>query len=62
MQTEIDLSPFVSYHVTGTDARGRRFRTATRNAVHAFGVNLWRGSVWGVLPTGHRKLLRRVYN
>ena len=28
----------------------------------AMGINLWNGSVWGLLSTGKRKLLKRVNN
>ena len=51
------------FHVTGREAAsGRRFRLIYKDPKWAFGINLWCGSVWGVLPTGKRKLLKRVYN
>ena len=40
----------------------KRFVKNYNESVWAFGINLWRGSVWGVLPGGKRKLLKRVYN
>lgn len=49
-----------TYHITGVDRSGKRFKIVTTNRIHAFGINLWRGSVWKIVD-GHRKLLRRVY-
>ena len=50
------------YIVTGVKYRSkRRFRILTTNAIHAFAINLWRGSVWKY-ENGKRTLLRRVYN
>jgi hypothetical protein len=53
---------FRSYVVTGVDCRGRRFRITTGSWMHADGINLWRGHVWGVGPTGRRTMLKRVRN
>ena len=50
------------YEVTGVDRSGRRFKITTTNAIHAGGINLYRGTVWQVLPSGRRKVLRRVWN
>jgi hypothetical protein len=50
------------YVVTGVDTRGRRFTPIhTDNPVHADGINLYRGSLWGV-RNGKRTLIRRVWN
>lgn len=52
-----------TYEVTGVLVNGRRFKPiVTTNMRHAFGINLYRGSVWERLPDGRRKLLRRVWN
>ena len=52
----------VEYHVTGTLVNGRRFKTIkTTNVHHAFGINLWNGSVWQV-RNGKRMLVKRVSN
>ncbi len=51
----------ITYHVTGVDRQGKRFRIETSNGMHAMMVNLWRGSVWQVTG-GKRKLIKRVYN
>lgn len=52
----------MTYHVTGVDRSGRRFRIVTTSHMHAMCINLWRGSVWAVLDNGKRKLIKRVYN
>ena len=50
--------------VTGVDRNNRRFnRHFSSNAIHfAFGINLYRGHVWGVNKDGKRKMLKSVYN
>jgi hypothetical protein len=55
---------YVGFQLTGTDRSGRRFKRTygPDGAQWAFGVNLWRGTVWGILPNGSRKALRRVCN
>lgn len=50
------------YVVTGVDIAGRRFRKVYTLPQWAFGINLWRGSVWEEQPSGKRRLLRRVWN
>ena len=52
---------YEKYIVTGVDRNGKRFRKEFSEPRWAFGINLWRGSVWGLL-NGKRKLLNRVYN
>lgn len=50
------------YIVTGILVNGRRFKAIhTTNRLYAFGINLYRGSVWEVVD-GKRKLLLRVWN
>jgi hypothetical protein len=49
------------YLVTGIDRRGRRFRIATSNWLHAQGINVWRGSKW-LVRAGRRHLIQRIYN
>ena len=53
---------FVEFHITGTDRDGKRFKIVTNNHMHAFMINLWQGTVWGVDKTGKRHALRRVWN
>lgn len=51
------------YHITGVRIDGKRFKLVTSNPIHAFGINLWRGSVWFVpAGTGKRRLVKRVMN
>jgi len=50
-----------SFVVTGKLTNGKQFKAIkTSNAAHAFGINLYDGSVWGV-KNGKRTLLKRVY-
>lgn len=56
------LTKFSEYHVTGTSKQGKRFKKIYDSFSWANGINLFQGSVWGVLPSGKRKLLKRVYN
>lgn len=51
----------MTFVVTGVALGGKRFRIRTENQMHAFGINLWRGSVWAE-ENGKRRLLRRVWN
>lgn len=52
---------FTEYHVTGILKNGRRFKRMTySDPFYAFGINLWRGSVWGITKEGKRKLLKRT--
>lgn len=53
---------FVSYHVTGVTRDGKRFKIVTKSEIHAAGINLWRGTKWGVRNDGTRKKLQEVYN
>ena len=64
MNTTIDPTHFTSYTITGLLYNSaRRFVKRTSNLRHAFGINLWRGSVWGIRKTdGKRQLLKRCFN
>lgn len=53
---------FVCFHVTGVETNGKRFKIVTKNAVYASGINLWRGTKWGVRKDGTRKKLVEIYN
>lgn len=54
---------YTGYVVTGKTVHGKRFRIHTTNGAYAFGINLWRGSVWGIrADNGHRRLLSRIMN
>jgi hypothetical protein len=60
----IDSADFTGYTITGLLYNStRRFVKRTTNLQHAFGINLWRGSVWGTRKTdGKRQLLKRCFN
>ena len=53
---------YVEYHITGVTRSGARFRIETTNPTHAFGINLYRGTVWGVRKDGSREKLRSTWN
>ncbi len=61
---EINLDDYTSFVVTGVLYNTRkRFKNTYNSWQWASGVNLWRGSVWGIRKdTGKRQLLKRVYN
>lgn len=52
------------FRVTGELRNGPRFvrSFAPDEMLWAFGINLWRGSVWGIRADGTKQLLRRVAN
>lgn len=50
-----------TYVVTGTTPGGKRIKITTTSRMHAFGINLWRGTVW-VIENGKRRALKRVCN
>jgi len=51
----------VTYVVTGKTYSGKRFKITTASRMHAFGINLWRGSIW-ILEGTTRRRLKRVWN
>jgi len=61
---QINPSDFARFVITGYYAySNKKFRMESTNAYYAFGINLWRGKVWGVLKdSGKRKLLKSIYN
>lgn len=64
---EINLNDYTGFVVTGTTVSGKRFRLAydatAPGFYTAFGINLYRGNVWGVrADNGKRKLLKSVWN
>lgn len=62
---EVDLDDYKSFEVTGVTVYGKRFKlaySATRTGFYtAFGINLYKGSVWGLKNNGKRVVLYRVY-
>lgn len=56
---------FNGYVITGTLVSGKRFKRSfdKDGALWAMGINLWRGSVWGIrISDGKRQLLKRIWN
>ena len=53
--------PASRYIATGVTRTGSRFRVETESLMHALGINLWCGTVWGVYD-GKRKKIRTVSN
>jgi len=57
------MSNEFKYLVTGVTTDGKRFSMSFLEQKWAFGINLYRGSVWEVhKESGKRRLLRRVWN
>lgn len=56
------MRTYVRYVATGLDAQGRRFRIASHIWLHIQAINIYRGTRWGILPSGKRVVLERVYN
>jgi len=52
----------VTYHITGIDTRGKRFKIVTDNPIHAQGINLFNGTKWIVFTDGRREIIQRVIN
>ena len=52
----------MTYHITGITRDGKRFKIVTDNAIHAMGINVWRGTKWIVNENGKRTVLQRIYN
>lgn len=64
---DYNLSDFNKFVVTGRYYRSNKRFSSTYDGnaqgyATAMCINLWNGSVYGVLPTGKRVLLKRVYN
>lgn len=61
---EIDINLYSGYVVTGLLYNSKkRFIKNFEFFTHANQINLWNGSIWGILKSnGKRKLLKRVYN
>ena len=51
-----------TYEITGVDVYGRRFKIVTTNAIHALGINLYRGTLWERRGDGPRRMVYRAWN
>jgi hypothetical protein len=58
--TQVFMDTYSSFHVTGVDRNNKRFKIVTDSPHHAFAINLFNGTVWGVTPSGFRRMIRRV--
>jgi len=62
----LDFRSYKSLDVTGVTTSGERFTYRYANdyggRMIVFSINLWRGTIWGVLPNGKRKQLKKVWN
>lgn len=60
---KIALNQFKHFIVTGILRNNKRFKPRQYSDFdYANGINLYNGSIWGVLPNNKRVLLKRVYN
>jgi len=51
----------ISFCITGTDKANKRFKIERANYFHIACINVWKGTLWGILSNGRRTRLR-VYN
>lgn len=53
----------MEYKVTGITVDGKRFKAIrTNNQMYAYGINLYRGTVWGRNEGGNWTKLKTVWN
>ncbi len=62
IEMKIPVATIVSFDVTGVDRSGKRFKDSYTSLNAALCINLWNGSVWAVIDTGKRRLIKRVQN
>jgi len=63
MKKEYRACDFVKFMVTGLYYNStKRFRITTSSFLHATGINLWRGNVWGILENGKKIRLIKTNN
>lgn len=48
------------YIITGIDRSGKRFKPIYTNTPRNY--NIWRGTVWEILPDGKRKKVHEYFN
>lgn len=58
--SSIGIMPHRNYKITGVDAKGKRFKPIYTNFPRHF--NIFRGTVWRLLPDGKRKKEYDVIN
>jgi hypothetical protein len=58
----IPIGQIKMFVVTGKDRSGKRFKIESSSYSYVCMINIYNGSVWAVLDSGKRKLIKRVYN
>ena len=58
----IPIGQIKMFLVTGKDRSGKNFKIESTSYSYVCMINVYNGSVWAVLDSGKRKLLKRVYN
>lgn len=60
------LKDFVKFQIVGTDKNNKRFNIQysgnSEGYATAMNINLWNGSVYGILPNGKKIKLKSVTN
>lgn len=56
----IPLGQIKTFRATGKDRGGKRFVIESNSYSYICMINLFNGSVWAVLESGKKKLLKRV--
>lgn len=60
------LKDFVKFDVTGIDKNSKRFKLTYPGTANGYAtancINIYKGTMWGVLPSGKRILLKTVVN
>jgi hypothetical protein len=56
----IPIGQIKTFRITGKERNGKRFVIESNNFHYACMINLYSGSVWAVLESGKKKLLKRV--
>lgn len=52
-----------TYHVTGVDVTGKRFKIVTSSLIQALCINIWRGTVWRIKKgQTKREKIKEVWN
>lgn len=60
---QYNTGDFISYKITGKDRQGKRFCPKTSaNWLFINMYNIWRGTLWGILPNGKKVRLKSYYN
>ena len=59
---EYSTKDFISYLCIGKDREGKRFRKEYLNYIHANGINMWKGNMYGIKLNGKRVKLKSVVN